>query len=92
MTDEEKKPAAEDTPPVAAFTVSCSGLTCVFDGSSSTDDNGIVRWEWSAGPGLHYSGEVVTATLSAAGTYTILLRVTDTSGQRATVGQTITVP
>ena len=84
-------PAPVDNPPVADFTYSCSGLTCTFDASSSTDDEGIVLWEWSAGPGAHFQGEVGEWTFSEAGTYEVRLRVTDTAGQRDVTGQDVSV-
>ena len=39
-------PTAADAPPVAAFTWSCERKKCTFDASGSTDDNGIVSYEW----------------------------------------------
>ena len=33
-------------PPVASYTVTCSPGRCVLDGSSSTDDQGIVSYGW----------------------------------------------
>ena len=39
-------------PPVAAFTVSCAGRACTFDGSSTTDPDGNIRYfSWSFGDG-----------------------------------------
>ena len=41
--------APVDTPPTAAFTYSCAGLTCTFDGTGSTDDRGIASYAWEFG-------------------------------------------
>ncbi|MEM7350071.1 MAG: PKD domain-containing protein [Acidobacteriota bacterium] len=40
-----------DPPPVATFTVDCSGLVCDFDGSDSHDESGITNWSWDFGDG-----------------------------------------
>jgi len=68
--------------PSASFTVNCSGRICVFDGSGSSDDVGIVDWEWNLGDGVTAGGGSSVAHLyAAAGTYVVTLAVTDTSGQ-----------
>ena len=36
-----------DLPPTADFAVSCSYLTCTFDGSASSDDIAIASYDWS---------------------------------------------
>src|SRR5262249_60941111 len=37
-----------DVPPTASFTYRCSGLTCHFDGGSSSDSDGtIISYQWS---------------------------------------------
>ena len=41
-------PAPPNQPPVANFTYSCNVLLfCGFDGSSSTDDRGVLDWRWT---------------------------------------------
>ena len=42
-------PPSANQPPVARFTASCSGFTCTLDGTSSTDDVGVVRYAWDLG-------------------------------------------
>jgi serine protease len=80
-----------DTPPVANFTFSCSSLTCSFNGSSSTDDNGISSYSWTFGDGTTGSGATVSKTYSAAGTYSVTLTVRDTINQSGTKTQSVTV-
>ncbi len=80
-----------DDPPVANFTFSCDGLECTFDGRSSTDDDGIVSWDWSFGDGATGSGSVVTHTFASAGTYQVTLTVTDTGGQTDDKTRSVTV-
>ncbi|MGI8496421.1 MAG: S8 family serine peptidase, partial [Gemmatimonadaceae bacterium] len=82
-----------DQPPVARFTGSCSGLTCTFDGRSSTDDGGITAYDWSLGkyPNGTASGPVVTVTYPHGGQRTVTLTVTDGAGQMNSMTQVFTV-
>src|SRR4051812_40583064 len=66
-------------PPVAAFTSSCTGLACSFDGTGSTDDEGVVDWAWDFGDGSTGTGSTATHTF-AAGTYSVRLSVSDDAG------------
>ncbi len=79
-----------DNPPTAAFTHSCSGLTCSFT-STSTDDNGISSQNWNFGDGGTASGGNVTHAFGANGTYQVTLTVIDTAGQSDTESQSVTV-
>jgi PKD repeat protein len=82
-----------DQPPSADFASVCTGLTCTFDGSNSTDDTGITNYAWSFGDGTNTSGPGRTAnhTYGASGTFTVTLTVTDTNGQTATTSRTVSV-
>lgn len=81
-----------NTPPVAAFTSTCSGLGCTVDGSGSSDSDGVVTGHaWQFGDGATASGPTATHTYAAAGTYTITLTVTDDDGATASTTSAITV-
>jgi serine protease len=80
-----------DLPPTAAFTFTCSGLTCTFDGSGSTDDVGITSYGWNFGDGLSGSGAVVSHSYGATGTFTVDLTVTDGGGNTDTESKSVTV-
>jgi len=81
-----------DSAPSASFTVNCSGRICVFDGSGSSDDVGIVDWEWNLGDGATAGGGSSVAHLYAsAGTYVVTLAVTDTSGQITSIATLVHV-
>ncbi|HET9768041.1 MAG TPA: DUF4082 domain-containing protein [Thermoanaerobaculia bacterium] len=70
--------------PNANFSVSCSGLTCTFNGNSTTDDASIPsgNFHWDFGDGQTAVGKTPTRTYSSAGNYRVHLVVTDIGGQR----------
>ena len=76
--------------PVASFTASTSGLTASFT-NSSTDDNGIVAYNWSFGDGRSSSAQNPSHTYPSAGTYSVTLTVTDAEGLSDSTSQSITV-
>ena len=55
-----------------------------FDGSGSSDDTGIVSYEWNFGDGTTGVGKTVTHSFSVAGTFTVTLAVKDASGNIGT--------
>jgi serine protease len=83
--------APGDSPPSASFTFSCTGLSCTFDGSASSDDNPLANYVWNFGDGTGDSGAIVAHTFAAASTYTVQLTVTDTAGQTDTESHSVTV-
>ena len=81
-----------DAPPSAAFTYSCTGLTCTFDGGGSTDDQGITGYFWTFGDGQSDgSGPIVTHTYASGGTFTVQLTVTDTANQTNVASNSVMV-
>lgn len=85
-------PQQQDTPPTAAFTSSCSALSCTFDGSGSFDGQGpLASLQWSFGDGGTATGALANRTYAAPGTYDVTLVVTDSAGQTATVTHQVTV-
>ena len=84
----------ENQPPVANFTSSCEGTVCTLDASTSTDDVGIVSYDWilDKAPGGTASGVSVTTDYWHTSTRTVTLTVTDTKGQQNSVTQTVNVP
>jgi hypothetical protein len=86
--------------PTAAFTVdpnpATTGQQVTFDGSSSTDDDPIAKYEWDLdGDGTFETDTqavaTTTKTFATAGTYTVRLRVTDDHGVQDVVSHTVTV-
>ncbi|NEZ03121.1 S8 family serine peptidase [Wenzhouxiangella sp. XN201] len=80
-----------DDPPTASFTYGCTDLGCSFDGTSSSDDNGISSYAWAFGDGATASGSTASHTYAAGGTYTVTLTVTDSAGQTDSSSQSVTV-
>ncbi|WP_125779291.1 M14 family zinc carboxypeptidase [Pseudoalteromonas rubra] len=81
-------------PPVAQFSYQCSGLTCEFDSSASTDPDGeIVERLWRMGESATYlpGAKKATHTFNAPGEYLISLVVIDNDNEFHEVWQNITV-
>jgi PKD repeat protein len=85
-------PPPVNQPPVAAFTVSCTSLSCTFNSSGSTDDVGITNRAWAFGDGTT-GGNVISPAKSyaSAGTYNVTLTVTDGGGLSNSITQAATV-
>ncbi|WP_192918542.1 PKD domain-containing protein [Salinigranum salinum] len=62
-----------------------------FDGTGSTDDVGVVSYDWDFGDGTTTSGGTVTNTYTTTGTYTVTLTATDAAGNEGTDTATIEV-
>lgn len=88
-------PPPPNAAPVANFTYSCAirpngRYRCDFDGSSSTDDVGVVAYLWST-PGEPNQTGVTAAFGFDPGSYQVTLRVTDGGGLTNTITKTVTV-
>ena len=71
--------APSTAPPVANFTASCAGLTCSFDGTTSTALAG-ATFSWTFGDATTGAGVTTSHAYAAAGTYSVILTVTDANG------------
>jgi PKD repeat protein len=80
------------TPPTAAFTSSCSGLTCSFDagGSTAGSGGGQPSYAWQFGDGSSGTGVSPSHTFASGGSYPVTLTVTSASGTDS-VSHTVTV-
>jgi len=80
--------------PVARFTISCPALRCSADGSTSSDDVGVISYKWSWGDGRTetHSYPTVNNSWAVPGTYSITLTVTDGGGLTNSVTKQVTIP
>ncbi|MBA3520973.1 MAG: PKD domain-containing protein, partial [Gemmatimonadales bacterium] len=74
------RPPATNAPPAAAFTHSCTGLSCRFTDRSTDSDGTVTAWRWTFGNGTTSSNRNPSRTYAAAGTYTVALKATDDDG------------
>jgi PKD repeat protein len=81
------------TPPVANFSQTCTGLNCTFADQSTPA--GSLTWEWNFGDLTSASNTAniqnPTHTFTAAGTFTVSLKVTDGSGASNTKTSAVAV-
>ncbi len=100
VTDKDGTPGAGETavtvvaanqPPAAAFTASCSALSCTFTDASTDPDGRVVAWSWSFGDGSSSSSQNPSHTYGAGGTYTVQLTVTDDRGATGSTSKSVTV-
>ncbi|OGS52436.1 MAG: hypothetical protein A3K75_04310 [Euryarchaeota archaeon RBG_13_61_15] len=91
MTHEVTATMPVDDLPVAAFTYTATELSVDFDASGSTDDYGIVAYDWDFGDGSIGIEMMVNHAYGMDGTYTVVLTVTDTAGQTDTASADVTV-
>jgi photosystem II stability/assembly factor-like uncharacterized protein len=81
-----------NVPPAASFTSACSGVTCNFNGSASSDPDGtITSYAWNFGDGTTGSGPTVSHTYAAVGAFTATLTVTDNGGATGAQSKSVTV-
>ncbi len=77
-------------PPQANFNFTVNGLQVQFS-DQSTDDQGVIGWQWNFGDGNSSAIQNPSHNYQQAGSYTVQLRVTDADGASHTVSRTVTV-
>ncbi|MEA2725394.1 MAG: hypothetical protein QOH59_3165, partial [Gemmatimonadales bacterium] len=84
-------PPAPNHAPTAAFTSTCSGLTCTFTDGSTDDDGTVEARSWDFGDGSGSAARNPGHTYGAAGPYQVTLIATDDDAAPTTVTHTVTV-
>ena len=78
--------------PSAAFTQTCTGLSCSFDATGSSDPDGAVRsYEWSFSDGDQAGGATPQKDFADTGTYDVTLTVTDDGGLSSSTTRSVSV-
>jgi PKD repeat protein len=77
--------------PTAAFTQTCTLLSCSFSDASSDADGTVASRSWTFGDGGASGVRNPLHTYAAPGTYTVRLTVTDDDGATATLARNVTV-
>ena len=78
------------SPPTASYIYTPSGLVVEFDGSGSTDPNGLpLTYDWNFGDGTTGTGKNATHVFGASGSYEVSLTVTNSQGAWGQMTQTI---
>ena len=85
-------PPVPNESPIADFSSECDRLECTFDASTSNDPDGIIsQYDWNFGDGETSTDESPTHTFPGAGSYEVVLTVTDNDGATASVTKTVEV-
>lgn len=78
--------------PNASFSYACTGLSCGFDGSGSTGNDGsIVSYSWTFGDGGTAGGATSNHDYAADGSYNVTLTVVDNDGGSGSQSKTVIV-
>jgi PKD repeat protein len=80
-----------NTPPVANFNVTVSGLTATFSDASTDSDGSITSRSWNFGDGGGSTAVNPSRVYASGGHYTVSLTVTDNRGATHTKTQTVSV-
>jgi len=83
--------AVANVKPVAAFSSTVNNLIVSFNGSGSSDSDGTVAsYGWDFGDGQNGTGVSPNHTYAAAGTFDVVLTVTDNDGATDSVTHSVT--
>ncbi|HEX6576376.1 MAG TPA: S8 family serine peptidase, partial [Gemmatimonadaceae bacterium] len=93
----EPTPApAPNAAPTPSFSVSCQKGSCSFDGSASSDDQGVTSYQWTFGDGSSSASAAspyTTHNYTQKGNYsvTVGLTVSDAAGLKNTTYKTVSI-
>jgi PKD repeat protein len=81
----------ENMAPEASFSSSCTDLGCSFTDTSSDADGTIAAWSWDFGDGNSSSTQNPEHSYADAGSYTVMLTVTDDDGAEDSTSEMVEV-
>ena len=84
-------PPPSNTPPNAAFSASCIGLTCSFTDESTDADGAVTGWSWDFGDGSSSTERNPSHAYAAGGDFQVTLTVTDDGNATGAVTQAVHV-
>ena len=73
--------SSDPAKPVASFTYTCSGFTCSFNASASSN---ATSYSWAFGDGATGAGVTTSHTFGSRKSYTVTLTATGSGGSNAT--------
>ena len=80
-----------NSPPIANYTFTTSGLTATFTDASTDSDGSIASRSWNFGDGTSSTAINPSHTYAASGTYSVTLTVTDNGGTTAATTKSVAV-
>lgn len=83
-----------DLAPTAAFSGTCSGLSCTLDATASSDPDGTIAaytWQFGDGTSATTSTPMTVHAYARPGSYTVAMTVTDNNGASATASSSLLV-
>lgn len=84
-------PPPPNNAPTAAFSQTCTGLSCAFTDASTDGDGTVTGWSWNFGDGGSATTRNPSHTYTGGGTYTVTLVATDDDGANGSASKAITV-
>jgi hypothetical protein len=89
--DDSSTEPPQNQPPTADFSWTASDLAVDFTDQSSDSDGSVVAWNWNFGDVGTSTAQNPSHTYAAAGTYAVILTVTDDVGATSSTSQSVTV-
>jgi PKD repeat protein len=80
-----------DITPAVTFTPTCALLACTFSAGSSGAGRDVVAYRWDFGDGAGAETQNARHSYASAGTYVVVLTITDDNGATVPFSQQVTV-
>jgi PKD repeat protein len=91
MGGTSEPPPPSNSAPAAAFSPSCTGLSCTFSDASTDADGTVTGWSWNFGDNTSATTRNPTHTYPSGGIYTVRLEAIDDDGATGSISKVITV-